>query len=256
MSTPAQAREPGRARKYLYAVVAGIPHQDLGALGIDHAKVYSIGKGRLAAMVSDLPCDHIRPERRHLAAHQQVLRRLMEMTTPLPISFGTLAGSAGAVRKILADHEQTFLAALARVAGKVEMGVRVTWDVPNIFEYFVNTHADLRIVRDQLFQGGRVPTQEEKIEVGRLFDRVRQQDREDFAAQVENVLAPCCSDIKQNKVHDEREVMSLACLIGKQAQAQFEAAVLEAARLFDNNFAFDYNGPWAPYNFVQTVLEQ
>jgi hypothetical protein len=51
--------------------------------------------------------------------------------------------------------------------------------------------------------------------------------------------------------------MSLACLVGRGAgaQAAFEAGVFAAAKLFDNNFAFDYNGPWAPHNFVELDLQ-
>ena len=44
--------------------------------------------------------------------------------------------------------------------------------------------------------------------------------------------------------------MSLACLVRRDAFAAFEQAVFEAAKLFDNRYAFDYNGPWPPYNFV------
>jgi hypothetical protein len=36
---------------------------------------------------------------------------------------------------------------------------------------------------------------------------------------------------------------------------QFEADVFEVAKQFDNNFALDYNGPWAPHNFVDVDLE-
>ena len=42
------------------------------------------------------------------------------------------------------------------------MGLRVTWDVPNIFEYFVNTHAELRAARDRLLSNGRGPLTKEK----------------------------------------------------------------------------------------------
>jgi hypothetical protein len=44
--------------------------------------------------------------------------------------------------------------------------------------------------------------------------------------------------------------MNLACLVEKQALKEFEAGVFEAAQIFDNNFSFNYSGPWAPHNFV------
>ena len=264
MSTVAHLREdkPGShtlaaacRRKSLYAVIGRAPQRQYGSFGLNGAAVHSIFKGRVAAVVSDLPDGEIRPERRHLAAHQQVLRWLLEETTPLPISFGIVADSSKAVEKILSQNQTVFLEQLQRVAGKVEMGLRMAWDVPNIFEFLVNTHPELKAARDRLLIGRRGPTAEEKIELGRLFDRILQEDREDYTDRVEAVLSPHCFEIKRNRCRDEREVMNLACLVGKEAQAQFEAAVLEAAKLFDNNFAFDYNGPWAPHNFVEMNLE-
>jgi hypothetical protein len=49
--------------------------------------------------------------------------------------------------------------------------------------------------------------------------------------------------------------MNLACLVKRDAMPQFEADVFEVAKQFDNNFALDYNGPWAPHNFVNVDLE-
>ena len=48
--------------------------------------------------------------------------------------------------------------------------------------------------------------------------------------------------------------MNLACLVRRDAQEEFSAGVFEAAKLFDNNFTFDYSGPWAPHNFVELDL--
>ena len=74
----------------------------------------------------------------------EVISRLMEETTPLPMSFGIIADGPGAVRRILSRNRRAFLQQLANVAGKVEMGLRVTWDVPNVIEYFVLTHPELQ----------------------------------------------------------------------------------------------------------------
>ena len=49
--------------------------------------------------------------------------------------------------------------------------------------------------------------------------------------------------------------MNLACLLDRTSLGEFEAGVLEAAAYFDDNFAFDYNGPWAPHNFVEMEVE-
>jgi hypothetical protein len=49
--------------------------------------------------------------------------------------------------------------------------------------------------------------------------------------------------------------MNLACLVGRQSvEKDFENAVCAAAQEFDNNYTFDFNGPWAPHNFVDVEL--
>ncbi len=243
-------------RNYLYAIVTGGEPRAYPSLGIEGKDVYTITDGRVAAVVSSLTSSKIRPERANLRAHQAVLKRLIDDTTPLPMAFGTIADNPQAIHKILVQNRRAFDEQLTRVAGKVEMGLRVTWDVPNIFEYFVNTHTELRLVRDRLMSARHEFTQEEKIELGRMFDRLLNEDRDEHTAKVERVLAPLCVEFKANPCRNEHEVINLACLVKRDAQETFSTGVFAAAKFFDNNFSFDYSGPWAPHNFVELDLEQ
>jgi hypothetical protein len=243
-------------KSYIYAIVEGGEPRFYEALGLEGKDVYTIPDGRVAAVISDLTGPKVRPERANLTAHHAVLKRLMTVTTPLPLAFGTVAASPEAIHKILLRNERAFVEQLARVAGKVEMGLRVTWDVPNIFEYFVNIHSDLRMARDRLMGTLHEYTQEEKIELGRMFDRLLNEDRENHTVRVERVLAPLCVEFKVNSCRNEREVLNLACLVKRNAQEAFSNGVFAAAKLFDNHFSFDFSGPWAPHNFVEIDLEQ
>ena len=241
---------------YLYAIIAGGQDRVYEGCGIDQRQLYSISAGHIAAVVSDVAGDNVRPERARLAAHHEVLKRLMAESTPLPMSFGVVADSPAAVRRMLTRNQQVLLDQLRHVASKVEMGLRVTWDVPNIFEYFVNTHPELRMARDRFLGSNCEPTQEQKIEIGRMFDRLLNEDRETYADLAIGTRSPATEcEIKQLKCRNEREVMNLACLVRREAMPQFEADVFEVAKQFDNNFALDYNGPWAPHNFVNVDLE-
>ncbi len=247
-----------KSGRYLYAVVPGPAAQVYAFKGLEGKPVYTITNGKVAAVVSDVPNEKIRPERRHLAAQQAVLKGLLQAAPALlPMAFGIIAEGPKAVQEILSRNHDGFLKQLQRVAGMVEMGLRVSLDVPNIFEYFVNTHPELRAARDRFLGPNRNASQNDKIELGRMFDRLLQEDRETHTDRVAEILSPCCVEIKRNKCRNESEVMSLACLVGRQAgaQAAFEAGVFAAAKLFDNNFAFDYNGPWAPHNFVELDLQ-
>ncbi|MBI3939337.1 MAG: GvpL/GvpF family gas vesicle protein [Acidobacteria bacterium] len=244
-----------RCRKYLYAIVAGDWNPTASVPGINGSSIHTIRSGAVAAVVSDVLTEKIRPQRCHLAVHQEALKRVLAETTPLPVSFGIIADDAGAIRTILIQNQETFLRQLHQVQGRVEMGVRVTWDTSNFFEFFINRHSELRAARDRLFGGQRRPTQEDRIQIGQLFERILNEDRDVSTDKVEDVLSRECFEIKRNKCRNDSEVMNLACLAPRGDGTAFEAAVLEAAKLFDNNFAFDYNGPWAPHNFVDLDLQ-
>lgn len=245
------------AGRYLYAIIDvenGADGHALALSGLDEAGVYTVAAGPVAAVVSDLPARKVRPERRKLAAHHEVLRRLMDEHAVLPMAFGLVADSTDAVRKILRLNADVFAAQLERVRGRIEMGVRVSWDVPNIFEFALARHPRLGELRDHMFRGGRQPSHDERIELGRQFDRLITADREEAAERVLAVVADHCVEFVNNKPRDEREVMNLAALVDRDTLSDFEHAVYEAARQFDEHYAFDINGPWPPHNFADVAL--
>lgn len=264
MSRQAVVASPGAGRgpkspphpeaQYLYGIIPAQPELRIAA-GLENSEVRAVTHGKVSAVVSALSTGKVRPERRNLAAHQQVLNQLMQQEALLPVSFGTATASAAGVRKFLARNEKMLAEQLARVRGRVEMGLRVTWVVPNIFEYFVDRHSDLRQARDELFGAQHEATQEEKLGLGRLFERLLEEDREAHTSHIEEALEPLCSELKRGPCRQEREVANLACLVARPALTEFEDAVFAAARHFDNSFAFDYNGPWPPYHFVELEVE-
>lgn len=246
---------PGQTGRYIYAITSGVEDRSFGTIGINGGNVYTISSGEVSAVVSDAPSGRIRPERRNFAAHQAVLKKLLDVGDLLPMSFGNVSEGSAAVRKFLDKHQKSILDGLARVSGKVEMGLKVNLDVINIFEFLVNRNEELRTARDQLIGRSREATQDEKIELGRLFANILESEREDHTDFVEKILLKACSEVKRNKCKDEREVMNLACLVTRGTIDKYEAAVFEAANHFDDNFAFDYNGPWAPHNFVEVDIK-
>ncbi len=241
--------------RYIYAVVAQSAAQVLDFKGLDDRPIYIIAHRGMAAVVSDLENDRIRPQRRNLAAHRAVLSGLMAVEEAvLPMRFGTIAANANEIKSLLASNRELFASQLRQIAGKLEMGVRVVWDVPNIFEYFVDTHPELKAERDRLFGGSNQPSQNDRIELGRMFERLHEADRVAHCATVEEDLGPLCAAIKRGAPRDDREIMNPACLVGKDRRAEFEQGVFRAATHFDNNFAFDYNGPWPPHSFAEITI--
>ena len=247
---------PGARGSYLYAVIAGGDERSFGRCGISDAEVYSIAGEGISAVVSRLRTeDRLRPERRHLAAHQRVVDELMKTSTPLPVSFGVVADSDERVRGVLAAQRQALLERLRRVQGKAEMTLRVSWRVDNIFEFFVAGSAELRRAREDLFGGGAKPSTADRIALGKLFERTLEAERARLTGLVEEALARRGAEIERNSCRAESEVMDLACLVERDAADDFAGWVAEAAESFDDAYRFEYSGPWVPYHFVNLRLE-
>lgn len=240
--------------KHIYAIVPSETPETYGEIGINGCVVYKVQNGNLAAIVSDITTRRLRPERKNLAAHNLVLRTILNDTTPLPVSFGVVANNQEQVKAILKRHEETLSEQLGRLEGKVEMSVRVGLDVENVFEYFVANYDILRNARDQIFARGRTPSQEEKIEVGRLFEQILNSERERYAENLTNSLEDVCAEIKRSALRSEGELVHLTCLVPRQKIELFEQFVGMQAEGFSDDFTFSLNGPFAPHNFVEMRL--
>jgi hypothetical protein len=217
---------------YLYAIISN--QVKIGAVqGIDGVEVQKVPFGEIAAIVSRAPGEKIRPQRKNLAAHQGVLKFLMENTTPLPVNFGMIADNQAAIENLLSRHCDVFQAQLQYVENKVEMGLRVSWEVPNIFEYFVNLYPQLQGLRDQAFGGERQPSRDEMIEIGRLFNQLLEHEREIHTQTIETGLNPFCHEIKRNPPRQERETMNLVCLVPRHQLDAFEQGIYDLAKSFN-----------------------
>jgi hypothetical protein len=250
--------ETKQAGIYLYAIVSADRGQSFPVMpsgGVGGGEVFPIVEHDLAAIVGRTQQDRIRPERRYVGAHQAILKLLTATESALPISFGMIASSEEAVRGILRKHRDVLRSQLDHVAGKIEMGLRVSWDVPNIFEHFVGHFPELKASRDALVEAGQ-GSRDQMIEIGQLFESRLTSERDHAYRRVAEVLKSYDIEVKRNPTRVEREVLNLACLIDRDKQSEFETVVCEAARGFDNSFLFDFNGPWSPYNFVDIRLKQ
>ena len=244
---------PSETGLYLYGITAA-DGRVCAMDGVGGAVVETIVEGRLAAVVSQVRVGKVRPQRANLAAHHRILRDLAEGRPILPVVFGTISDNEEELRHILHQNQDALVGSLARVRGRVEMGLKVYWDLPNVFEYFVATNQELEAMRNRLFRPGRTPTVEEKVELGELFVSALQRARQRHTRRVQDALAPCCVEVRTIDVGEERMILKLACLVDKDRQQQWEEGVRQAAQLFDDHYRFDYSGPWPPYNFADVDL--
>ena len=248
--------------KYLYAIGSSAEAEtfDLGALsgaGLASSDVEVVTRGSLAAYVSDVPAKKVRPVRKNLAAHHAVLRELALKTTALPMSFGMIAEDVDEVAGLLDSRQDDLAERVERLAGRVEMTLRVRFDVENVFAMFIDQHDDLRAARDRVVAAGSGDSpagREAHMAAGELFAAILERTREDDRAMLDEEIVQACEEVRWNDPRDETESVSLAALVKRDAVAAFEEAVHRAAEQFDDRYVFDLGGPHPPHTFVSVQL--
>ncbi len=244
---------------YVYGLVRITEDRDYGEIGLEHdgkaGRVTTLRVDSVAAVVSEHGAvGKVIPVRKNLEPHNRVLREVMKTTTIIPMTFGHVAKNAAAVRKTLRENRDEIEAELDRVDGKVEMSLRVQWDVDNIFEYFLGSDPELATLRDEIFGRSQAPVAAEKIELGRQFEERLNQEREEQTDRVVESFRPYFSELKVNPPKSEKMVMDLAFLVERERLRVFEEQVYQVAGMFPAQYVFDYGGPWAPFNFADLDL--
>ena len=236
---------------YVYAVgrVGGSALPPLN--GILDRPVRGIDAGSLCALVSECPLALVRAERRNIAANQRVLTALNAQFDLLPMAFGTVTKSEADVRFFLNQHHEVLTAQLQRIAGAIEMSLRLTLEVADPIAYLVERTPTLQVARDRIFRGRRPPSHDDKIRLGQLCDDALRQYRDVRTARVVATVEAACAEVMTLPVREEKEIANLAALVPRTGLDQFEAAVNASAAQFDEDIAFNISGPWPPHNFVE-----
>jgi hypothetical protein len=251
-----QSAAASASQHYIYGIVAAGSQLPASLSGLEDAPVRPYVVDGLAALISPTTLDTIRPERRHLSAHQSVLTKMAQATDVLPMAFGTISDSEAAVGETLREYAQVFNRELAHIAGRVEMTVRLRLEGDDIFRMYVEHFPELRRRRDACFNGPREPNQMELLDLGQHFERLLTRDREEKVETALSVLRPVITEMKSIDPHDERLMFSIACLIERGSAPRFDSAIEDLAAKYPDDYRIAVNGPWPPYSFVSLSLQE
>jgi hypothetical protein len=240
--------------QYIYGIGRSSAPSPGEFAGLHGAPVERIAVNGLVAFVSAAASESVRPERRHLLSHQDVLVRIAAKNDILPMAFGTIGDDESAVDQLLTENAVEFERELERIAGRVEMAVKLRWGGDDIFRFFVDLHPALRQRRDACFDGRREPRQIELLELGRHFENLLNREREDKLETAVILLRPASVELKVEPVADKESMFSITCLVDRGSEANFGLATAVLAQKFEDSYELQISGPWPPYSFINLNL--
>ncbi|SDK43773.1 GvpL/GvpF family gas vesicle protein [Streptomyces indicus] len=235
---------------YVYGIAdadhTGLP-EGMEGVGSPATTVRVVTGAGLAAVVGDAP-EGLRPKRRDLLAHQNVLAEAGAAGTVLPMRFGSVAEDDAAVVAALEEHAEHYKERLSALQDRVEYNVKAQHDEEGVLRTVMADHDDLRelAARNRAAGGG---SHEDKLRLGEAVARCVQQRESEDAEVVRAALAPHADAVNPGP-ESSGWIANLSFLVDRKTSEQLLQAVEELRQQLPH-VVLTVNGPLPPYSFVE-----
>jgi hypothetical protein len=141
------------------------------------------------------------------------------------------------------------------MAGKLEFGLKVTWDRDKIVEELMREDQEIHRFHQEITRKHLQSTYFARMQLGRMIDKSMVERSAEYVRLIYEALRSVCVASRDNKPIGDKMIMNAAFLIQKDMEGEFDAAVNRIAKKFGDRLNFKYTGPWPPYNFVNIRLK-
>ncbi|MCW7944101.1 gas vesicle protein [Streptomyces hygroscopicus] len=235
---------------YVYGIAAGshpsLP-KDMGGVGDPPCPVRILKEGELAAIVSEAP-EGLRPKRRDLLAHQNVLSEAGTGGAVLPMRFGSVAADDTAVTQVLAERADHYRERLAALDGRVEYNVKASHDQEAVLHLVMAENTELRALAESNRQSGG-GSYENKLRLGEMVATAVQSREAVDAEEVLRLLESAAEAVSPGP-ESAGWLANLSFLVPRDSAGEFLETV-EEVRKSNPHLELRVNGPLPPYSFVE-----
>lgn len=226
---------------YLYGVVGYPPPFARGVLGLGDSPVFLVGGPDLAAVASYSPPGLWPIDEAHVRRHEAVVEAIMRDRPVLPMRYNSLLPGKKAVTRLLRRRSRALVAALRRVGGSVEMGLRVLAPAPG-------TEAVPRLPRPLRGRGPGTSYLRRRMEEERRRARERERGQQ-LIEELRALLDPLVAESSLRPFLTARLTLSASYLVAHDRVAAFRERIGLVQQRF-SAFGFLLTGPWPPYHFA------
>ncbi|MBU2540718.1 MAG: GvpL/GvpF family gas vesicle protein [Candidatus Omnitrophica bacterium] len=193
---------------------------------------------------------------RYLIKHQQVIEKLMENFTIIPMRLGTFASDEDEVRYILAKAYPRVKDIFNKISDKIEIDVAATWSDFNSILKEIGEEKEIKEIKERLSANPKGVTLDEQMKIGVMVKKTLDKKREKYAGQIQKALTPVSQDFKAHGLMDDKMVVNSAFLINKHEYEDFERIIEELNTEFHDELNFRCVGPLPPYSFYTLEVKK
>jgi Gas vesicle synthesis protein GvpL/GvpF len=244
---------------YVYCVVELSEPRTFGTIGIGGRgnEVYTIHHRDLAAVVSRTPLMVYDPTRENALAHEHVNEVVMidNGITPVPMSFGTVFKTENDIVEFLKDTYDALREVLQKMQGKLEFGLKITWNREEVLGELERENEDIRRLKSEIVNNQHSSTYFARMQLGRQVEQALADRTNSYVAEVYEHLRETAIASRPMKTIGDKMIMNAAFLVERGRADEFDRKVQEIGHKHEGKLQFRYTGPWPPYNFVTIRLQ-
>jgi L-rhamnose mutarotase len=209
---------PSMEVKYIFGIIETSEEKIFNLCGFNsYEQVYTIPYQDISAVVSDsqfvnytaLPKDQVA---RYLLRHQQVIEKIMDVYTVIPVKLGTYAFSIREIEEILLKGYALFKDISRKINNKIEMDVVATWNDLNSVIKEIGEREEIKEHKEKLMSRPEGISVEDQIKIGSLIKNILDKEREKLAMEIEPALRKCSIYSKWHGLMDDRMIFNIAFL--------------------------------------------
>jgi Gas vesicle synthesis protein GvpL/GvpF len=207
----------------------------------------------VAALVSDVEGGDVQAARL-VRAHWRILEQAGASTTVLPVRFGTvMAGEHAVVEELLEPSHDELAAALAELAGKVQLTLKAVYEEDALLAGVVAGSPAVARLREHVRGLPEAAAYYKRIELGQLVaaevERAREHDGRAIVARLE----PLAVAARLEPASSAESAVDAAFLVEQQRVDEFGEAVGALGRELAGRIRLRCLGPLPPYSFTATA---
>ena len=250
--------------RYLYCIVNGGAELELGEIGIEDSRVYTVPHEDIAAVVHACQAKPYESKDEEkvkgwIFAHQYVIDQATKrFGTVLPFTFDSImSGGDEAVKDGLGKEHSKFKRELERLNDKSEYTVQIFCDESALAGKVEEKSDEVRRLRGdaKAKRKGTAYLLERRLE-GMIKDLVAAEANgyskkflEQIKGHADEIKAENPSKRVPEKWKNKLMILNLSCLVRKDRVEELGNALGEINKL--EGFAVRFTGPWAPFSFAR-----
>jgi hypothetical protein len=263
LRAPERTAAPGYPHRpdpvlYVYGIAAPsavIPASIAGIGGSPHG-VSLVSFQRVAAITSAVSPDQPLGTPDDLRAHARVLDVLSALMPVLPMRFGgVMTDHQAVVDELLAPYHDEFAALLDVLRGHDQFTVKGRYLGDTALRETLLADPETLALRNKLHGTDPADYRNDRIRLGELIarslDRQRVSDTEELVEQ----LAPRAAAVAQPNQGGRSTGVRVSFLVERSRTRDFEAAVEELGKHWEDRIRVQLLGPLAPYDFAYPLPE-